>query len=214
MILNHFSWKYTEGVPIRNCDEIILYANTKKEEERLALTGIETDKKIESINDLNAEEIKDLKKRRISNVIWLDEKWIYKLIQPFVNDANKNAGWNFQWDFSETCQYTTYEVGQFYDWHMDGFSNPYKKEGKLFNKIRKLSVTLVLSDPSEYEGGMLEFYESNVSPKQKPKIILEEERPHKGSVIVFPAHIYHRVTPVTKGVRKSLVVWNCGYPYK
>ena len=80
MILNHFSWKYTEGVPIRNCDEIILYANTKKEEERLALTGVETDKKIESIKDLNPEEIKDLKKRRISNVIWLDEKWIYKLI--------------------------------------------------------------------------------------------------------------------------------------
>jgi PKHD-type hydroxylase len=214
MILNHFSWKYTEGIPPRNCDEIIAYANSKKEEERLALTGIETDKKVESINDLNTEEIKDLKKRRISNVIWLDEKWIYKLFQPFVSDANKNAGWNFQWDFSETCQYTTYGVGQFYDWHMDGFSNPYKKEGQLFNKIRKLSVTLLLSDPSEYEGGMLEFFEPNISPKEKPKIILEEERPLKGSIVVFPAHIYHRVTPVTKGVRKSLVVWNCGYPYK
>ena len=60
---------------------------------------------------------------------------------------------------------------------------------------------------------MLEFFEPNISPKEKPKIILEEERPLKGSIVVFPAHIYHRVTPVTKGVRKSLVVWNCGYPF-
>ena len=48
---------------------------------------------------LNQKQIKDLKKKRDSDIVWLDERWIYKEIQPYVHQANASAGWNFQWDF-------------------------------------------------------------------------------------------------------------------
>lgn len=56
---------------------------------------------------------------RDSKVSWLDEPWIYSLLQPFVTKANKEAGWNFEWDFSESCQFTKYTPGGFYSWHQD-----------------------------------------------------------------------------------------------
>ena len=59
------------------------------------------------------------------------------------------AGWNFQWDYSEACQFTKYEKGQYYDWHCDGWDKPYNKPNTPeHGKIRKLSVTVTLSDPN------------------------------------------------------------------
>ena len=66
--------------------------------------------------------------KRDSNIVWilkLPDRWIYKEIQRYVHQANENAGWNFQWDYSESCQFTKYEKGQFYDWHCDGWDRPY-----------------------------------------------------------------------------------------
>jgi hypothetical protein len=58
---------------------------------------------------------------RNSNVTWMDDTWIYKEIQPFVEEANKKCNWNFNWEFSEKLQFTKYSVGQFYTWHQDSF---------------------------------------------------------------------------------------------
>lgn len=79
-------------------------------------------------------------------------------------------------------------------------------------KIRKLSVTISLSDPKDYDGGNLKFDFGPHAEKQR-FFTCEEIRP-KGSVIVFPSHIYHQVTPVTRGTRYSLVAWNLGKPFK
>ena len=62
---------------------------------------------------------------RDTKVGWLADKWIYDLIHPFIREANQKANWNFEWDFSETCQFTVYNPGQFYSWHTDGGSRPY-----------------------------------------------------------------------------------------
>ena len=51
--------------------------------------------------------------------------------------ANKNAGWNFDWDYSEACQFTIYKKGQYYDWHSDSWDKPYVRKGPLNDKIRK-----------------------------------------------------------------------------
>jgi PKHD-type hydroxylase len=68
---------------------------------------------------LKEEEVIDLKKKRNSNIVWLNDKWIYKEIHPYVHEANKLAGWNFDWNFSESCQFTKYKLkSAFYDWHM------------------------------------------------------------------------------------------------
>jgi predicted 2-oxoglutarate/Fe(II)-dependent dioxygenase YbiX len=81
------------------------------------------------------------------------------------------------------------------------------------NKIRKLSVTISLSNPEDYEGGELEFDLRN-SPDGKPNIIKCKEILPRGSIVVFPSHVWHRVAPVTKGTRYSLVIWSLGYPFK
>ena len=80
--------------------------------------------------------------------------------------------------------------------------------------MRKLSVTVSLSDPKNYKGGDLQFDLSN--PKQKNKRIIttiENIKP-QGSIVVFPSFLWHRVTPVTKGTRYSLVIWSLGKPWK
>lgn len=105
------------------------------------------------------EEIKELSSLRKSDVVWMDAAWIYKEIHPYIETANAEAGWNFDWDFSEACQFTIYEENQYYGWHYDSAPEPYDDPNNLnrHGKIRKLSVTISLSDESDYEGGDFEF---------------------------------------------------------
>ena len=140
--------------------------------------------------------------------------WIYKEIQPYIHQANNNAGWNFDWDYSESCQFTIYKKKQYYDWHCDSWDKPYNEDGPTKGKIRKLSVTVSLTDPQEYKGGELEFDFRNEDPDKKPAIRSCTEILPKGSLVVFPSFVWHRVKPVTKGVRYSLVIWNLGYPFR
>ncbi len=104
-------------------------------------------------------------------------------------------------------------------------SNAQATTGKPFNfpdnptdqrngKIRKLSVTVSLSDPKDYKGGELEFDFRNGDPDKKPVIKKCTEILSRGSLVVFPGFVWHRVCPVKKGERNSLVIWNLGKPYK
>ena len=211
MILNDYYWYFKSAIPPRICDDIIEYALSKKEE--MARTGGFQDK------NLNKDEIAILKKRRHSDVTWLNDTWIYKEIQPYVKLANESAGWNFEWDWSEPIQFTKYKLNQYYDWHADSYQKPYNKKGNKNEdgKIRKLSMTLQLTDGSEYEGGELEFDFRNYDPplRDEDKHLKQaKEILAKGSIIVFPSFVWHRVKPVRKGTRYSLVMWSLGYPYK
>ena len=166
---------------------------------------------------LNKEEIKNLQRKRKSDLVWLNDTWIYKEIHPYVQQANIQAGWNFDWNFSESCQFTKYKHNQYYDWHCDSWEKPYTENGPTKGKIRKLSMTCQLSDGSEYQGGELEFDFRNYDPpmrdEAKHKVQCKEILP-KGSIIVFPSFVWHRVKPVTSGTRYSLVVWHLGYPFR
>ncbi len=182
---------------------------------------------------------------RDSKVVFLEDSWLYEIIWPFINEANKNAKWNFEWDHTEPLQFTKYGPGQFYGWHADCASVPYEKfniesdeilkkpngepyldqdgnvipkksnltqDQNYIGKIRKLSVTVSLSDPANYDGGNLKFDFGPHGEKER-FYTCEEIRP-RGSVIIFPSHIYHQVTPVTRGTRYSLVAWNLGKPFR
>jgi PKHD-type hydroxylase len=81
----------------------------------------------------------------------------------------------------------------------------------MINKIRKLSVTISLNDPDEYDGGNLQF---DFGPHKENRYHTCTEIRPKGSVIVFPSHVYHQVTPVTRGTRYSLVCWNLGAAFR
>jgi len=204
MNISNYYWCFTSVIPPKLCDDIIEYGLSKKEV--VARTGLYADKK------LNKQELLDLKKVRNSDLVWLEEPWIYRELEPYIHMANKNAGWNFQWDNSESMQFTKYKLNQYYDWHCDSWDKPDEN-----NKIRKLSMTCQLTDGSEYQGGELEFDFRNYNPNMREEtrhLKKAKEILPKGSIIVFPSFVWHRVKPVTKGIRYSLVMWNVGYPFK
>ena len=97
MQLTNYYWYFKSAIPERICDEIVRYG--KQLQDQIAVTGGFGDAK-----KLNQNQMKDLKKKRDSDIVWMNDRWIYKEIQPYVHQANANAGWNFQWDYSENCQ--------------------------------------------------------------------------------------------------------------
>ena len=211
MNLNNYYWYFKSAVPPKICDDIIKYGLNQKE--IIARIGGYVDKK------LSKKDIKNIQNYRKSDITWLNDTWIYREVHPYIHEANKSAGWDFEWNSSEPCQFTKYKHNQYYDWHCDSWDKPYgEKQGDLQKgKIRKLSMTCQLTDGSEYEGGELEFDYRNYEPHMRDEdkhLIKVKEILTKGSIIVFPSFVWHRVKPVTKGTRYSLVMWNLGYPFK
>ena len=139
-------------------------------------------------------------KIRRTDVIWQPS------IQPigcvskcYMEIANQSAEWSYSLSGQEDTQIGRYKSTDegYYDWHIDAAA---PKNGVQ----RKLSCVILLNDPSEFEGGILQFKgmeDQNVLDKQ-------------GSIIVFPSFIEHKVTPVTKGVRYSAVTWASGPSFR
>ena len=210
MNISNYYWYFKSAIPPKICDDIIKYGLTQAE--TMARTGGYTDK------ELTKDQVRNMKRKRNSDLVWLNDNWIYKELHPYIHQANKAAGWNYEWDRSESCQFTKYKLNQYYDWHCDSFDKVYNKPNTPeHGKIRKLSMTCQLTDGSEYEGGELEFDFRNYDPhmREEAKHLKQaKEILSKGSIIVFPSFVWHRVKPVTKGTRYSLVMWNLGYPFK
>ena len=195
-ISNHY-WYFKSALTPRFCDDVIEYALQQKEV--LARTG-DYDKK-----ELSKEDVKNIQKKRKSDLVWLSDTWIYKELHPYVHYANRLAGWNFDWERSESCQFTKYKLNQYYDWHCDSGDKPYQRDDinhPEHGRIRKLSMTCQLTDGSEYTGGELEFdfrnYDPHMRDESKHKVQCKEILP-KGSIIVFPSFVWHRVKPVKSG---------------
>lgn len=144
--------------------------------------------------------IKDEKRR--SKILWIRDKAIRYEVCDFV--LNWNAE-NLHFDlfpFSCEIQYAEYHAADkgHFDWHWD--QDPWQNN---LRKYRKYSATMQLSNQGEdYEGGNLEFRDVTLDPRYKKK----------GSFVLFPSPVPHRVTPVTSGVRKSLVFWFHGPQFK
>jgi PKHD-type hydroxylase len=157
-------------------------------------------------NNLTPLQKKELEKLRKSKVVWMDEKWIYRELQPVIREVNTNAGWDFQWQITEPIQFTKYEGSkkQHYDWHTDSGTSP-DSDGL----IRKISASLVLVDSDEYEGGDFQICVANPNKNK----IINIQLKNKGTMIFFPSFVWHRVMPVTKGTRYSLVCWNKGLKF-
>jgi PKHD-type hydroxylase len=196
---------FKDIVPTNVCDQIVNHFLNLKQNKGL-IGNLSTKKR------LSKEDKKNLKKTRQSNVIFDNPKWIYDIINPIINQANKEANWNLEVDFNESVQFTIYNKNQFYDWHADT-GNIYKNDKNINfnNKTRKLSLTLQLTDPKNYSGGELQF---KTLTHKKVYVHTAKEALTKGSVIIFPSQTIHRVKPVTKGTRYSLVNWSLGYPVK
>ena len=128
--------------------------------------------------------------RRNSRVCWAKTNhWVEAILYNHALYANESAGWNFSMGRPEVVQLTSYKEGEFYNWHEDW--DAFAQEPT----VRKLSAVLLLSDPEEFEGGQFEFDDAD-------PVTLK-----KGSILVFPSFVRHRVTKVTGGVRYSAVCW-------
>lgn len=201
MILKHRYYFWKKGLSPKLCDDIIKHALTKQAQRA-------TTRKSDNQKQKGSKKIRD------SSVVFLDERWLYQEIQPFIHEANEKSNWNFQWDFTEACQFTIYGPNQHYSWHVDA-SLPYDcpDDLKRHNKIRKISMVICLSDPKDFKGGNLQFNFRDHKDIDKCKDHTVKQITNQGSVIVFPSHLWHRVTPVTKGIRYSLVAWSLGKPF-
>lgn len=144
---------------------------------------------------------------------WIREAWVYDLVEPLVREANRQGGWNFHLAQTEPLQFTRYEAGGGYGWHTDQARKPHGPEhgNVLVGTVRKLSFTLQLSAPDEYEGGDFEI--ASGSPVSHRRIRTLTAARDRGTLLVFPSFYYHQVSEVTRGVRCSLVGWTCGPPF-
>jgi len=173
------------------------------------------------VNDITDEErisgakpIPDINKKvRISDIVWTTDQWIYDTIWPYMLGANENAGWKYDIRFAESMQITRYKKGGFYNFHIDGNGDHLSAYDLPDNEfmhghVRKLSMTVLLNE--NYEGGEFQF-----ATLEKEKCEIRTPEFNKtGSIVVFPSGMEHRVAPVTKGIRYSLVVWFVGPPFK
>lgn len=154
---------------------------------------------------------------RKCEVAWLDDVWIFERVNSAIASANKEAGWNWFYDSLESMQFTRYGLNEHYNWHSDWGSDFLSVNSS--GKIRKISATINLVDGIEYNGGNLMFANQKYLHRnfgkngEKELYEVKEIRP-KGSIVIFPSFVYHKVTPVTKGTRYSLVVWAEGRPWQ
>ena len=180
-------WFFEQEIDEKTCNEIIKLANDWQPAEVIA--------------NLNQKGITS-KNQRITDIAWCDEQWVYELVWHYLHTANKNSNWNFKIDSCETMQIGKYSKDGHFKFHKDGngFTRFDNGNPHTHGKTRKLSMSIILND--DFEGGEFDFFDSDtISTK-------------RGTVIVFPSYIMHRVKPVTKGTRYSLVTWFCGEPFK
>ena len=140
-------------------------------------------------------------KKRVTTIGWIPFKEMqpmYNQINEFIQKANRNHFGFEDIQITEQAQFTEYPEGGFYDWHMDTDVNMQHEP-----PVRKISMTLLLSPENQFEGGDLEL----MAPGKRVKL-------KQGHAIIFASFLNHRVAPVTRGVRQSLVMWFGGKPFK
>ena len=142
-------------------------------------------------------------KKRVTTISWIPFNkmpQMYKVIENQISIVNLNHMMFDNVRLTEPAQFTEYPKGGFYDWHMD--LNAFGQTGE--HPIRKISMTCLLSDPSEFKGGDLAFEDHGNN-----KVKLQQ-----GQAVFFASFMRHRVEPVKKGIRRSLVMWFGGTPFK
>jgi predicted 2-oxoglutarate/Fe(II)-dependent dioxygenase YbiX len=159
------------------------------------------------------------KDKRNSQNTWIPtDHWVAGFLWHYVQRANRE---NFLYDLrnidGENLQYTRYGEGEFYGWHNDaGIATQYKPQSvgnraeglandfvnENIELVRKLSFSLQLSNPVDYEGGNVQFIDETGNSYFAPR--------KRGTIVLFDSRTQHRVLKVTKGVRKSIVGWTVG----
>ena len=149
-------------------------------------------------------DVTDIEKRS-GEVRWIerDNKHglndLFPMLNKYFKLANLHFGFNLT--FFDAFQFAKYDQGDHYTWHPDWFLETRN------NHQRKLSLTMQLTDPSQYDGGDFQFHELGDRPD-------EQELRAQGTILIFPSYLVHRITSVTRGSRHSLVAWYDGPEFR
>lgn len=178
------------------------FENALSEEEiKLITSGISTEQLAKAGLGTKNSSLDSIRRSRVAFLENNDQwSWLYERLLYLASYANKEM-WNFNLvSAPEMIQYTTYNANEegHYGAHMDC------GDGQASH--RKVSITIQLSDPTEYEGGNLQLLKANENWIDAPR--------SKGGAVLFPSYLYHKVLPVTKGIRRSLVLWVGGDHFK
>ena len=136
---------------------------------------------------------------RVSHIAWIEPRpsnhWLFHKVGALFTQVNQHYGFDLV-GMVDALQFTEYGPEQHFDWHMD--------IGPEETSLRKLSMTLQLSESGAYEGGELQFVGLGAGSQLRAQ----------GSATFFPSYLGHRVRPVTSGMRRSLVAWGSGTPFR
>lgn len=182
-----YAW-HTEVFSNDECDKIIKLSSSYNK------------RSAETLEE-NSKKISEYRKSEVSFIPPGDKdfEWVYERLSGYTNKLNDDF-FNFDlYGFCECLQFTEYKAPTgHYHAHIDKVSG---------GRLRKLSIVLQLTDPTEYEGGDFQIMNSGeYSPDNAPR--------ERGTLLVFPSYTLHRVTPITKGTRNSIVGWIAGPPFK
>jgi len=194
------SINYSFGLPLKNnFAEFIYYEGLLLPHEITRIRNFWKEEEVIKSTVSGPDEYND--ELRKSSVMFIDNTpendWIYQKLAGLAINCNNERFWFDLLGFHQELQLTRYTEGDFFDWHLDF--------GAGESSARKLSMTIQLSDPDEYEGGDLEFMINQKTVKVPRK---------QGTIVIFPSFIMHRVTPITKGIRQSIVGWVSGPPFR
>ena len=194
---------FENGIDEWGCNKIIQLGEDEWEKAAIGNDDDDEDKHSNGVVDPSI---------RKSDICWITENWLYELCYRYMLEANKLAGWNLDIVAAEEVQLTRYKKGGHYDWHQDGFQDDvaaYDRQENpiLHGKVRKISMSLILND--DFEGGALEFVSHKHGETKIIPIVAKA-----GDMIFFTSGMEHRVAPVTRGVRYSLVNWFVGPPVR
>ena len=199
---------FPQIIPKKKCKSII-NRYLKKYKDKMKAGRVRKGRGVHNIKD---QETIDESYRKTDVAFLLEqEDEMYPMVNHYINEAN-DLFFKYNIKYTEPVQFARYKDGGHYYWHQD-FSPTLNGES------RKLSLTMNLSDTNTYEGGRLEFFSSNndggysevtVNGVTLSKERVKESVAKQGSVIVFDSRDWHRVTPITKGIRYSIVCWTVG----
>ena len=197
---------YPEAVSAELCDKIVL-------------TGEKIDPKPGKVATENGFDVNTDKRSDKIAIIphHTDTKWLYDELWEIVLELNRQ-NWGYNIEALEELQYSQYFKDHFFGWHRDTIDTVGRlSKSNRPDLTRKISLSIQLSDPTEYSGGVLELNQNEMGDPETPdssdpktrsgEIDIREMAASRGSIIAFPSIIRHRVSPIRHGCRKALVAW-------
>ena len=193
---------FPNAIPKKECKRLLKYCLKHSDFEDASVINKGFTDSGDDVDDEERSRTDHEQRKTAVSFITDKENMMNEIVWGFIRQANAEF-FNYNLEYFQAIQFARYRDGGHYDWHQDASPQDLANEG------RKLSLTMSLTDDTKYDGGLLQFYNGD-KPYEDKDHDIEKDIKSVGTVIVFDSRDWHRVTPVTKGVRHSIVCWTVG----